>query len=95
MPDGFQREVRPTGFVQYIQQPERGEGDGHQDHAGESGSAKFHALCLQKAAVSRLKGRDQREISKDSRGDPYHKHHNSIVKEVELLYERGSPVLQV
>ena len=33
MSDGFQREVRPTGFVQYIQQPERGEGDGDQDHA--------------------------------------------------------------
>lgn len=42
-----------------------------------------------------LKSRDKGEVPKNSRGDPHHKHHNPIVKEVELLYERGSPVLQV
>ena len=34
MTDSFQRQVRPTGLVEYIQQPERGESDGDQDHAG-------------------------------------------------------------
>ena len=42
-----------------------------------------------------FKGRNKGEVSKNSCGDSYHKHHNPIVKEVELLYERGCPILKV
>ena len=52
-------------------------------------------MGLQEAAVGRLKGRDKGEVPKNPCGDPYHKHHNPIVKEIELLHKGGGGILQV
>jgi len=80
-------------LIQYVEQPQGGQGDGDQYYAREHSSAELHSLCLYETAMGGLNDRDKGEIPEHPRRNPHHEHHNSIMKVVELLYERGRPVL--